>query len=103
MISVTQEAILKIKELRPTDDSCIRITCSGGGCSGFQYDMKWTESPEINDKIIIQEDITLFIESRSSLFLKGFVLSYEDGLTSAGFKLSKPDIQFCGCGKSFAP
>src|SRR6266478_2171774 len=99
---VDNTAIIKIRELRPSKEHGLRIAVHGGGCSGFSLSMKWAESPEESDIIIIAGDTLVFIDKKSSLFLNGSLLSYEDSLTSAGFNvLNKQFKSKCGCGSSF--
>jgi iron-sulfur cluster assembly protein len=99
---VTELALAKIREFRPTHEHGIRIVVMGGGCSGLTYSMKWVESPEENDEILMDEDVLIFIEKKSSLFLNEAMLDYDEGLVSAGFKITGSKIKnSCGCGKSF--
>jgi iron-sulfur cluster assembly accessory protein len=100
-LEIDQLAVKKIKELRPTPESALRVTLKGGGCSGLSISMVWVHSPEDSDIIVLKDDIQVFVDSKSSLFLDGFMLSYNDSLTDAGFKLNKPGVSFCGCGQSF--
>ncbi len=99
---VDEAAYLKIKELRPSQEHGIRIAVYGGGCSGLSYSMEWLEAPKDGDQIIIHKDALVFIDKKSSLFLTGAMLQYEESLTSAGFKITSAKMKnVCGCGESF--
>jgi iron-sulfur cluster assembly protein len=103
--SLTDEAVNKIKELRPTPESALRIKVQGGGCSGLLLDVSWAEAPEEDDCIVLGSDYMYFVDKKSALFLKSFVLDYDVALTNGGFKLkpqNSKDTTFCGCGKSFS-
>ncbi len=100
---VPEKSLSKIRELRPSPEHGIRIGVHGGGCSGLSYSMVWAEAPEPNDVIITITDVLIFIDKKSSIFLNGSTLEYEDGLTSAGFKLVSAKMKgVCGCGSSFS-
>ena len=102
-LTVEPEALNKIKELRPNPGDCLRIEVRGGGCSGLIYDMSWASAPELGDIILFFGYTIIFVERKSALFLQEAVLSYDNSLTMAGFRLSSDKIKSsCGCGKSFS-
>lgn len=101
--SISPLALTKIKEFRPNEQSSLRLKVLSGGCSGFRYDLSWAESPEDSDKIILIDDIQVFIENKSSLFLNNSELDYVDALTNSGFKINSNAFkEKCGCGQSFS-
>ena len=55
------------------------------------------------DKIIEAFGVKLLVDSKSSLFLKGTVLDFTDGLNGQGFVFTNPNAKSsCGCGSSFS-
>ncbi len=103
MVTITEAAAAKIKELMPDDkDYGLRMRVVGGGCSGLQYQMGLEESPADNDKVITSNGIKVFIDLKSVLYLDGIQVDYLNGLMESGFKITNPNAQTtCGCGQSF--
>ena len=68
----------------------------GGGCSGFQYDLAFGESKG-NDKVFEFHGLKVFVDPRSTLYLAGSTLDYQDGLMDSGFKITNPNAKTeCG-------
>ncbi len=104
MIIVTDKAVDKLKNLRQGDQA-LRITVSGGGCSGYQRSLKWIEPASVteHDKLlVVGGDLKIAIDGKSHIFLAGSTLDYSDGLDGTGFGWTKPGAKSCGCGSSFS-
>ena len=106
MISVTDAAVKKIKTLISENDSKLeglRMAVKGGGCSGFQYDLEFADCSDELDHIFETKGVKIFVDMKSSLYLNGVILDYQDGLMGAGFKIENPNARTtCGCGESFS-
>ena len=106
MITVTQAAVGKIKELMERQESPgygLRMKVVGGGCSGLQYQLDFEEAPGEGDNTIESGGIRLFVDMKSALYLTGTELDYDDGLMGTGFKINNPNAtNQCGCGESFS-
>jgi iron-sulfur cluster assembly accessory protein len=104
MITITESAATKIKQLMPEGDVeyGLRMRVVGGGCSGFQYQMGLEETPGANDKVYTSNGVKVFIDTKSALYLAGVEVDYLDGLMQSGFKITNPNAKTtCGCGQSF--
>jgi iron-sulfur cluster assembly accessory protein len=104
MITITESAATKIKQLMPEGDVeyGLRMRVVGGGCSGFQYQMGLEETPGANDRVYTSNGVKVFIDMKSALYLAGVEVDYLDGLMQSGFKISNPNAKTtCGCGQSF--
>lgn len=109
MITVTESAAQKAITLisrssseAPTDELGLRMQVIGGGCSGFQYNLEFG-SPKGTDKVFEFHGLKVFIDPRSTLYLAGSMLDYNDGLMDSGFKITNPNAKnTCGCGESFS-
>ena len=104
MITITETAAGKIKELMPEGDTeyALRMRVVGGGCSGLQYQMGLEEEPGSNDKVLTSNGIKIFIDMKSALYLAGAEVDYINGLMESGFKITNPNAKTtCGCGQSF--
>ena len=112
MVTVTDVAAARIRDLltkEGTIDSGLRMAVMGGGCSGFQYKLEFSEAPDEMDAVIESNGVKVFIDPKSSLYLNGVILNYDteldydDGLMGAGFQVENPNARTtCGCGESFS-
>ncbi len=80
----------------------LRLAVIGGGCSGFSYKIELSEIKE-KDNVVDYDDFRVLIDPKSSIYLKGVQLDYQDGLEGKGFVFSNPNAKnTCGCGESFS-
>ena len=81
----------------------LRLSVSGGGCSGFQYNFELDDKETEDDLVIAKDSIKVLIDATSLEFLKGSQIDYVDDLIGASFKVTNPNATAsCGCGTSFA-
>ena len=106
MLTVTDEAAQKIRTLlekEGTPERGLRVAVKGGGCSGFQYALEFEDAPGDMDQVIESKGVRIFVDPKSSLYLNGVILRYDDGLMGAGFQVENPNARTtCGCGESFS-
>lgn len=80
----------------------LRVAVSGGGCSGFQYDIR-LDKAEDDDLILEGEGQQVVVDPVSLPFLAGAVIDFEDELIGARFVIVNPNAaSSCGCGTSFS-
>lgn len=106
IVAVTDKAFEQIKTIfnkeNPGLNKGLRLAVVGGGCSGLQYKIEFSELKE-KDNIIDREGIKIIIDPKSSIYLKGVVLDFKDGLNGKGFVFENPNASnTCGCGESFS-
>lgn len=106
IVNVTPRAIEHIKDIyskeNKTPDTGLRLGVVGGGCSGLSYKIEFSEKKE-KDNVIAIEGINIFIDPKSSIYLKGVTLDFKDGLNGKGFVFENPNAtNTCGCGESFS-
>jgi iron-sulfur cluster assembly accessory protein len=105
-ISLTPTAIAKVREIMSSQDPLpagLRVGVMGGGCSGFQYSMSFENKPGMMDKIFSFDDLKVFVDATSLMYLSGCVVDYVETLEAAGFKFENPNTKStCGCGSSFS-
>ena len=101
---LSQNASNRIKTLLKSEkDFYFRISVLGGGCSGFQYDFSFASSPNEDDLIFKENEISYLIDKTSIDFLKGSTLEYVSELGGTYFKIVNPNATAnCGCGTSFS-
>lgn len=106
-ISVTESAVNQIQKIvEESGDQAkgIRVGVQGGGCAGLSY-MLDLESEELEgDRVYpISEELDLYVDKKSFLFLAGTTLDWSGGLNGNGFEFSNPNVaSSCGCGTSFS-
>ena len=105
-VKLTDAAIGKVKEIMATQDPIpagLRIGVVGGGCSGFQYSMSFENQSGMMDKVIRFDDLKVFVDATSAMYLNGCTVDYVETLEAAGFKFENPTVKStCGCGSSFS-
>jgi iron-sulfur cluster assembly accessory protein len=81
----------------------LRISVTGGGCSGMQYGMSLEEQARIDDVIVEIDGIKVFVDPFSAPMLAGVTVDFQDGMDGSGFRFTNPNASAsCGCGKSFS-
>ena len=105
-VNLTPAAIVKVREIMATQEPIpagLRIGVVGGGCSGFQYSMSFENASGMMDKVIKFDDLKVFVDATSAMYLNGCVVDYVETLEAAGFKFENPTVKStCGCGSSFS-
>lgn len=106
IVDITEKAVMQIKKIfneqNPDHKNGLRLSVIGGGCSGLQYKIDFSEKKE-KDNIISFDDVSVLIDPKSSIYLRGVVLDFKDGLNGKGFVFENPNAaNTCGCGESFS-
>ncbi len=104
-VSVTAAAAKRIGEVlaKAPAGSVLRVSVSGGGCSGFQYMFDVAEHGEPDDLTITRDGATVVVDPVSLPFLDGATVDYIDDLMGASFRIENPNATAsCGCGTSFS-
>lgn len=105
-VTLTANAIAKVKEIMSTQDPVpagLRIGVVGGGCSGFQYSMSFENQAGMMDKVIKFDDLKVFVDATSAMYLVNCTVDYVETLEAAGFKFENAAVKStCGCGSSFS-
>ena len=108
MIKVSDTAKKKIIDLMKDDGfdaakDYVRVGVKSGGCSGLSYDLKFDNAKGDEDKIFIDNEITIAVEKKSFLYLAGTILEFSGGINGKGFVFNNPNAsRTCGCGESFS-
>ena len=107
VITVTERAGRKARQLAEKDgrpDAALRVRVLAGGCSGFTYELSFTEAPDVDDAVIQALDgFRVFIDPASQPILRGSTLDFDDALMGGGLKMLNPQAKHeCACGDSFS-
>ncbi|WP_319531754.1 iron-sulfur cluster insertion protein ErpA [uncultured Cohaesibacter sp.] len=104
-ITVTDSAIRRIATIlsKESEGSMLRISVSGGGCSGFQYNYDLVTTREDDDLVIERDGAILVIDPMSQTYMEGSAVDFVDDLMGQSFQIKNPlATASCGCGTSFA-
>ncbi len=105
MLTLTEKAAKAAKRfIRYSDEpyTGLRVAVTGGGCSGFQYDIQPTVNGEEGDTLIEVEGLKVFLDPTSAPLVQGMTIDFKETLTDSGFEFHNPNAAAsCGCGKSF--
>lgn len=81
----------------------LRLTVSGGGCSGFQYGFGFDDTAGDEDHVFEKDGTRVVTDDASLDLLAGSMLDYVEDLMGAAFQIKNPNATAsCGCGNSFA-
>jgi iron-sulfur cluster assembly protein len=105
--SLTPKAVAMAKsrfQKRGTPDAALRLGVRGGGCSGFNYVIEFSDDPpRERDRVFEFDGVRVYIDKKSLVYLAGSVLDWESTLMQQGFKFRNPrESASCGCGHSFS-
>ena len=95
--------VLVLRGLEGDDSLLLRITVSGGGCSGFQYGFSFDNQKNEDDYVFEHLGIGVVTDDASLDLLNGSVIDFVEDLMGASFQIRNPNATAsCGCGSSFA-
>src|SRR3954451_24812361 len=104
-VTLTPADIAKVKEIMAQQNPMpagLRIGVVGGGCSGFSYSMSFENAPGVMDKVYTFDDLKVYVDATSAMYLNGCVVDFVETLEASGFKFENPNVKStCGCGSSF--
>lgn len=111
-IQFSVNAANKVAELIKEEENPklnLRVSITGGGCSGFQYGFSFDEEINEDDTIIEQQcsngedSVKLLIDSMSYQYLHNAEIDYIQGIQGEQFVIRNPNAKTtCGCGSSFS-
>jgi iron-sulfur cluster assembly accessory protein len=85
-----------------TEPKALRIAVEGGGCSGFQYDIRLDAAAE-DDLVLEKDGQRVLVDSISLPFLADATIDFTEELIGARFTIENPNATAsCGCGTSFS-
>lgn len=105
-VHVTPKAVQKIREAfakQGVSGGGLRLGVQGGGCSGLSYLFRYDPKPRSSDHVFRFEDVEVYVDPKSMIFLDGMTLDYKESLMHSGFAFENPHAtKSCGCGTSFS-
>ena len=103
---ITDNAAARIATLREMEGKpglMLRVTVSGGGCSGFQYGFDLDDSVGDEDVTFEHNGIAVVTDAASLDLMSGSEVDFVENLGGAYFQIQNPQAtSSCGCGASFS-
>ena len=105
-VAVSESAARRIAYLKAQEDAAdafLRVSVSGGGCSGFQYGFSFDDTRQDGDVVFERGGIPVFIDDTSLDLLNGAEIDFVEDMMGAAFQVRNPNAaSSCGCGNSFS-
>jgi len=104
LINITDSALNEVRRLLLAEapEYGLRLGIKGGGCSGLSYTLEFTEFRD-GDTVLDHQGVTVYLDKKSTIYLRGIALDHEGGLSGKGFVFRNPHAtNTCGCGESFS-
>jgi len=86
------------------EETGMRISVKGGGCSGFEYqiDIESNRADEF-DIENVQHGVRVVVDMKSEFYMAGTTIDFSDSLMERKFTFENPMASgTCGCGSSFS-
>jgi len=104
-VSATDAALKRIAAIiaKDNENTALRISVEGGGCSGFSYQFDLVNEQNEDDLIIEGHDGKILIDEMSLIYMGGSQIDFVDDLMGQSFQVNNPNaVASCGCGTSFS-
>jgi iron-sulfur cluster assembly accessory protein len=104
-VTLSERAARRIASIlsKEADGTALRVSVSGGGCSGFQYGFDLDKSRSEDDLIVERNGAVVLIDSVSLPYVGGSEIDFVDDLIGQSFQVKNPNATAsCGCGTSFS-
>jgi iron-sulfur cluster insertion protein len=104
--SISASAARRIGELRDKEGNpnlLLRISVSGGGCSGFKYEFSFDSAVAAGDLVFERDGAKVVIDPVSIDLLGNAEVDFREDLMGSYFAVANPNAKSsCGCGSSFS-
>ena len=105
IITLSQRAADRIREIMSEDKNNsigLRIGVKSGGCAGMEYVLEYAKEKNLNEEIIEDKGVKVFIDPSAVMYLLGTQMDYKKEQFSSSFVFNNPnETERCGCGESF--
>lgn len=103
LTAAAAKRVLVLAEIEGNPALMLRLSVSGGGCSGYQYGFSFDDSAGADDHVFERDGARLVVDDTSLGLLAGAQVDFIEDLMGSYFKVSNPNAtSSCGCGSSFA-
>ncbi len=105
-VSISAAAAKRLGEIFGAEEKpnlMLRVSVSGGGCSGFQYSFEFAEVKDEDDYVFERNGIKVIVDDTSMDYLAGSEIDFVTEMVGSSFQVNNPNAKSgCGCGASFS-
>ena len=105
LITLSDNAAIRIKEVMANVSKStigVRVGVKSGGCAGMSYLMEYVEKVKVDDEVVEDKGVKVFIDPGAVMYLLGTEMDYKKEEFSSTFIFKNPnETERCGCGESF--
>jgi iron-sulfur cluster assembly accessory protein len=104
-VTLSERAARRIASIlaKEPEGTALRVSVSGGGCSGFQYGFDLEQDRTDDDLVVERSGAVVLIDPVSLPFVGGSEIDFVDDLIGQSFQVKNPNATAsCGCGTSFS-
>ena len=105
VITLSDNAAIRIKEVMASVSKStigVRVGVKSGGCAGMSYLMEYVEKVKVDDEVVEDKGVKVFIDPGAVMYLLGTEMDYKKEEFSSTFIFKNPnETERCGCGESF--
>ena len=104
IITLSEKAAKRIKEIISKNQNSlgVRVGVKSGGCAGMEYVMEYAKEKNLNEELIEDKGVKVFIDPKAVMYLLGTQMDYKKDKFSSSFVFNNPnETERCGCGESF--
>ena len=105
LITLSDNAAIRIKEIMASASKStigVRVGIKSGGCAGMSYLMEYVEKVKVDDEVVEDKGVKVFIDPGAVMYLLGTEMDYKKEEFSSTFIFKNPnETERCGCGESF--
>ncbi len=104
-ITLSERAARRIARILSSEPNgtVLRVSVSGGGCSGFQYGFDLEQTRGDDDLVVERDGAVVVIDPISLPYMGGAEIDFVDDLIGQSFQIRNPNATAsCGCGTSFS-
>ena len=104
-VTATESALKRVAQIvaKDAENSALRISVEGGGCSGFSYKFDLVDKENDDDMVIEGHGAKILVDEMSLIYMAGSEIDFVDNLMGQSFAVNNPNaVASCGCGTSFS-
>ena len=104
-VTISERAARRISNILSAEPggTALRVSVSGGGCSGFQYGFDLERTRASDDIVVERDGAVVLIDPVSLPYMGGSEIDFVDDLIGQSFQIQNPNATAsCGCGTSFS-
>lgn len=112
-VRLTEKAAQVVREAFEAENveqknSYLRVGAKPGGCSGYKFDMDFSDASQVTDqdRVFTSNGIQIVVDAQCLTDILGPIeIDYQSGaMMEQGFRFRQlSDGALCGCGESFTP